>query len=148
MGNSKDAEIKSYYDAISDLETQRSSYREDYAILVDEENEIVKIISICDKIELSSNGFSLHLDKIENISQNGNATIPGMDDIINFEIINEDVQRVLKANNDYIENLKKICSKIDILKTEIANKINSIDSQIIQYQAKIYNAQNAYVTYY
>ena len=39
MGNSKDAEIKSYYDAISDLETQRSSYREDYAMIYEKEKE-------------------------------------------------------------------------------------------------------------
>lgn len=128
----KIAELKKL---LQEKENELEIYRGDYAILVDQENEIVQLMVVCENTDYLTKCLS---SSTKNMQEKINTdTIPGFENLANFDNVDDYNSQIININNDYLTNLKDTCTIIDQKKQEVAEKIDNLKIEITNIEIQL-----------
>ena len=123
-------QIRYYQGLENQYRAELDNLENDFAILSDQENNLVMNIVICENtIELVGCLFT----SIENINVIVDENhVPGFEELFDFSGLDASgscVNNLKSENEKYISDLKNICQRIDELKTEVAKKIDDTSDE-------------------
>lgn len=123
------SEVEQINAHIAALESSKTPYKEDYAILVTEEYKICNAIVLYENLLDQSDSLSTAFRAMSNMHTN-NVSFPGIERYLDFSIP-QHTNTTLNGNiEDYINDLKKACIEIDEKKEEIGQELKSIQEAI------------------
>lgn len=123
------SEVEQINAQIAALESSKTPYKEDYAILVAEEYKLCSAIVLYEDLLDQSDSLSTSFQTMSTMHKN-NVSFPGMAQYLDFSIP-QHTNTTLNGNiEDYISDLKKACVEIDEKKEEIGRALKSIQVAI------------------
>ena len=109
-------------------EAELESYRSDFAILVDQENQITQLIAVCDNTTYLTECFETSLQAVEELASDDK--VPGFEELFELSDARNYRGQLQIVNGDYADGLKSVCTKIDTLKSEVAKKIKDLKNDV------------------
>ncbi|MBR2827867.1 MAG: hypothetical protein IKE70_01370 [Bacilli bacterium] len=135
MDNDNAARIRYLRNQLQEKENELEIYRGDYKILVDQENEIVQLMVVCENTDYLTKCLSSSTKNMQEIINTD--TVPGFEDLANFDNVDDYNSQIVIANNDYSTNLKDTCTIIDQKKQEVAEKIANLKTEISNIETQL-----------
>lgn len=110
------------------LATELQEYREDFAILSDQELQVVRVMGVSQNSEYLTECLNASVKNLNSLADT--YQIPSFSDLLDFTDSAPYAEKVREAAHDYSTSLEKTAGDIDTKKSEVAVKIKELNRQI------------------
>ena len=129
MLDSYNEKMDAYNKQVNALRDSEIPYKQDYALLVNQESRICQVIALFDELVDENDLLGTSFRHIIDL-HTSNVSFPDMENLTDFSLAYSAGNSLASNFDSYVHNLKKVCKEIDDKKKEIGQKLNSIENEI------------------